>query len=187
MRRVGRCCAAGGGGAIMGKSGRESKPRQELQRRTGRGEGRGMLRALVLLLVIVGAFAAVFAVVPGVGVVRIPAQGPAAGPGPLPQPVVTPAVAAPAAPPAMAVLAPPAIAPAPLSPVAAGTIVLTADDAKLSGPRIRLYTSKEEDDGGGLRDERGMGRQRVRFRRSEGRRDEGALPPVIEAWSQPQD
>jgi hypothetical protein len=149
-----------------------------------------MLRTLVLLLVIVGAFAAVFAVVLGVGVVRISARVPAAvAPGPLPQSAAGGApVAAPAAPPAVAVLAPPAIVAASLPPTAPATIVLAADGAKLSGPRVRLYTSKEEEDNSDFRDhERGMGRQRARARRLEGRQDEGPPAPVIRAWSQPLD
>ena len=151
-----------------------------------------MLRTLFLLLVIVGAFAAVFALVIGVGAMRMADPVPAAvSSGSSPQPVVTPAVSAPAAPPAMALLAPPAIAPAslpPAPPAAADAIVLAAEGAKLSGPRIRLYTTRLDEDGGEFRDdERGMGRQRARSRRLEGRRDEAPPPPVIRAWSQPQD
>jgi hypothetical protein len=143
----------------------------------------------LLLVVIVAAFAAVFAVVIGVGAVRMSAHVPAAvASGPAPQPQVIPPADAPAAPPAPAALAPPSIPPASPPPATAATIVLSADAAKLSGPRVRLYMSEEAEDDSGLRDhEKGMGRQRARARRLEGRQDEGSPPPVISAWSQPQD
>jgi hypothetical protein len=151
-----------------------------------------MGRTLLLLVVIVAAFAAVFAVVIGVGALRMSAHVPAAAAsGPSSQSQVMPPVDAPAAPPALAAITPPSIPPASPPPATAAAIVLAADAAKVSGPRVRLYTSreeKEEEGGDGLRDrDREMIRERMRGRRPPQRQDEGPPPPVIRGWSQPQD
>lgn len=150
------------------------------------------MRLILVTLAVIGLLVIGLGVSVATGVLRLPQLELPAGAGAGSRPTTGPAAAEEASgasrtaagpsTPADALDPPDPVLPDP--PTVDRTIVLAAADAKLSGPRVRLYAAERDS----RRDhDKGMGRQRVRIRRLRERGEEDPPPPVIEAWSGPQD